>query len=71
MTAESHIDNVVTVEHALAHIGYVRQNIALLGRNDNEFARLDEIQQKLEAGQCTPIEAIDLANEVEASKQQH
>ncbi len=56
------------VEQVLAQIGFIKQQVAALGANDFELPRLDEITEKLRAGELTPLEAGKLANEVFESK---
>lgn len=53
------------------YIGYIRQQVALLGSNDSEFSRLDEILNKFNSGEITEEEAKKQANEVLKSKQDY
>jgi hypothetical protein len=54
-----------------AVIAEIRQEVALLGRNDSEFPRLDEIVAQLRSNTLAPAEAIRQAREVLSGKQEH
>jgi len=55
----------------LAVIAEIRQEVGLLGRNDNEFSRLAEIEAQLRERQIQSDEAIRQAREVLSGKQEH
>ena len=59
------------ISDPLAALAEIRQEVALLGRNDSEFPRLDEIETKLRGSLITPEEAIRQAREVLSGKQEH
>lgn len=54
-----------------AVIAEIKQEVALLGRNDNEFPRLAEIEKQLREKQIDSADAIRQAREVLFGKQEH
>lgn len=61
----------LSIEQANQQILFVRQRIAVLGRNDSEFQRLSELGELLESGKLSPEEAVAGALQIEADKQSH
>ncbi len=52
-------------------IEYIRQQIAVMGFNDSEFLRLDEIKEKFTLGEITAEEAINGARAILVGKQDY
>ena len=58
-------------ENPEAVIEELRGEAAVMGRNDAEFSRFDEILDLLRRGECNAEEAIHMAREVRHGKQEH
>ena len=58
-------------EEAETKVRTLLQEVAVMGRNDSEFSRFNEILDLLRRGECTPQEAVKMAHEVRDSKQEH
>ncbi len=58
-------------ETALAEIGYIRQEVGLMGANDREIPELDRIAAELREGGADPQKALEAAREILASKQDY
>ncbi|HBD24589.1 MAG: hypothetical protein A2566_00025 [Candidatus Zambryskibacteria bacterium RIFOXYD1_FULL_40_13] len=55
-------------EHAILVLGEIRQQVAVMGANDSEIPKLNEIIELLEMGNINPEEAIRLAIEIRDGK---
>ena len=58
-------------KRALNHIEMIRQQCAVMGFNDSEWGRLDEIRNKLNEDQISPEEAETQADAIFAGKQDY
>lgn len=56
---------------ALAEIGYIRQEVGLMGANDREIPELDRIAAELREGGVDPQKALEAAREILGSKQDY
>lgn len=54
-----------------AIIGFIHQEIALMGANDSEHEQLREILTRLERGELTSEQAVAAAESVKQSKQDY
>ena len=55
----------------LDEIAYIRQQIAVMGFNDSEFLRLDQIKEDFVLGKIDGEEAVNKARAIMAGKQDY
>lgn len=55
----------------LDEIGFIRQEVGLMGANDREIPELDRIAAELREGGADPQKALEAAREILASKQDY
>lgn len=60
-----------TAELAVETIKAIKQEVNVLGANDFEIPRLDELIRQIEAGETTPEKAIEEATSIRDSKQDY
>ncbi len=58
-------------EEAERQVRIKLQECAMMGRNDSEFSRFNEILGLLRRDECSPREALQMAYDIRDGKQEH
>lgn len=60
----------LTVDEAKILITEFKQRVAMMGNNNIEWDRFNDIESRLSSGELTPNEAVAKANEIVEGKQE-